>query len=336
MNHRTPIQHYYVLFLFLWLCCQDASAQNANAYSSIRHCNRGELSYPFCDEDRDLVADVAEPGLDPKTLVVGFVAMEERDTYEMYNPLINQLSKCTGKKVEIYPAMDEYSVIIGMKNANIHIALIPTGLMSMVVNIAGALPFASQGVSSERAAKQTRMLLLVRKDSPYKSLKDLLNKQIAHVSHTSNTGDTVPRAIFTSLEFKPDIDYVVRYSGRHDRSILGVLYGFYDAAAVSGAIFEQMALRGEIAPDLFRTIYTSKNFPVASFTYSSQLNYKLSQKISSCFFNYHFPEEMVSWLGGSDRFYPINYKKDWNTVRRFNVMAGKHFGNAQLEQLRDE
>jgi phosphonate transport system substrate-binding protein len=232
--------------------------------------------------------------------------------------------------------MDDYSVVVGMKNADIHIALIPTGLMSMVVNIAGAIPFASQGSSSERSPKQTRMLLIVRKDSSYKSLKDLLNKQIAHVSHTSNTGDTVPRAIFTSLEFKPDIDYIVRYSGRHDRSILGVLYGFYDGAAVSGAIFEQMALRGEVSPDLFRSIYTSKKFPVASFTHSSQLNYKLSQKISSCFFNYHFPEEMVYWLGASDRFYPINYKKDWSTVRRFNAMAAKHFDNAQLEQLRDE
>lgn len=74
-------------------------------------------------------------------------------------------------------------------------------------------------------------------DSPYQKPQDLVGKKIAHTTPTSNSGNLAPRALFPALGLTPDKDYEVVFSNGHERSVTGVMHGFYPAAAVASDLY---------------------------------------------------------------------------------------------------
>src|SRR5690606_28095011 len=90
-------------------------------------------------------------------------------------------------------------------------------------------------------------------------------RKVAHVSPSSNSGDTAPRVLFASQGVVADKDYTVVYSGKHDNSILGVLHGDYDAAPVASNVVVLMRDRGLFKADALRVVYESRPFPGAAF-----------------------------------------------------------------------
>jgi phosphonate transport system substrate-binding protein len=181
------------------------------------------------------------------------------------------------------------------------------------VNLAGAVPFAVKGTAD--GYESYRVVVIVRADSPFRQLSDLKGKRVAHTSATSNSGNLAPRAFFPEFGLVPDQDYQVIYSGGHDRSVMGVNSGDYDAAPVASDVFQRMVARGQVRGDNFRIIWQSAPFPTSSFAYAHDLRPELVEKIKQCFFDFRFPEEMKRDLGGNDRFVPATYLKDWEPVR---------------------
>jgi len=295
--------------------------------------NRGDLDALYCDANGDMVADAPTDKSkfkDPSTIVFTYTPVEDPAVYEdLFDPFTKYLAECTNKRVMFYQVQSNAAEIEAMRSGRLHVGGFSTGPTAFAVNIAGAVPFAVKGYKD--GFQGYNLLVIVKKDKPYASLKDLKGQKVAHTSPSSNSGHMAPMALFPKEGLVPDKDYKILFSGKHDQSIMGVNSGDYDAAAVASDVFERMAKRGQINKDDFKIIYTSAKFPTSSFAYAHDLDPKLRDKMLACFFEYRFPESMQKAFNGADRFYPITFAKDWAVVRDVAEAGGKKFNRSAYD-----
>jgi phosphonate transport system substrate-binding protein len=287
----------------------------AHAQGACGH--RGALDDAYCDENRDMVADVPTDAArlrDPQTLVMAYTPVEDPALYaQQFRPLLDHLTQCTGRRTVYFQVTSNAAQVEAMRSGRLHIAGFSTGPTAFAVNLAGAVPFAVKG--NEQGYERYTVAVIVRADSPFRTLADLKGRRVAHTSATSNSGNLAPRAYFPDLGLTPDQDYRVVFSGGHDRSVMGVNSGDYDAAPVASDVFRRMIARGQVRAETFRTIWESPPFPTSSFALAHDLRPELAQRIRQCFLDFRFPEAMRRDLGGNDRFWPATYVQDWAPVR---------------------
>jgi phosphonate transport system substrate-binding protein len=309
-----------------------AIAGAAEAQSACK--NRGDLDANYCDENGDLVADLpkdAKRWKNPSTLVWAYTPVEDPAVYEkIFAPFTAHLAKCTDKKIVFFQVQSNAAEIEAMRSGRLHVAGFSTGPTAFAVNVAGAVPFAVKGF--ERDFQGYNLIVITKAGSTIQKISDLKGKKVAHTSPSSNSGNMAPRALFPSEGVTPEKDYTVVYSGKHDSSVLGVMKGDYDAAPVASDVYERMARRGQIKESDFRVIYRSKKFPTSSFAHAHDLDPKLADKITSCFYEYRFNDEMKKAFDGADRFFPINYKTTWEPVRAVAAAGGESFGKAAYQK----
>jgi phosphonate transport system substrate-binding protein len=288
----------------------------------------------YCDENKDLVADTPKDSKklkNPNTIVFTYTPVEDPAVYEkVFQPFTQDLGKCLDKRVVFYQVNSNAAEIEAMRSGRLHVGGFSTGPTAFAVNIAGAVPFAVKG--TEKEYQGYNLLVVVKKASPFTKLSDLKGKKVAHTSPSSNSGHMAPLALFPAEGLTPDKDYKILFSGKHDQSIMGVNSGDYDAAAVASDVYHRMASRGQIKEDDFRIIYKSNKFPTSSFAYAHDLDPALAKKLVKCFYDYRFTPEMVKAFDGADRFFPVNFQKDWEVVRQVSAGTGEAFNRSAYEK----
>ena len=296
--------------------------------------HRGDLDTMFCDENKDLVADPpkdAKKLKNPNTIVFTYTPVEDPAVYEkVFAPFTEYLGKCLAKKVVFYQVQSNAAEIEAMRSGRLHVGGFSTGPTAFAVNLAGAVPFAVKGDAKE--FQGYNLIVVVKKSSPYMKLSDLKGKKVAHTAPSSNSGHMAPMALFPAEGLAPEKDYKILFSGKHDQSVMGVNSGDYDAAAVASDVFHRMAGRGQIKEDEFRIIYRSQKFPTSSFAYAHDLDPVLAQKMVKCFTDYRYPPEMQAAFDGADRFFPANFQKDWEVVRKVAEGSGEAFNRANYDK----
>jgi phosphonate transport system substrate-binding protein len=286
---------------------------------------RGELDAPYCDENKDLVADPPKDPArfrNPATLTFTYTPVEDPAIYEnVFKPFTEHLARCSGKPVVYLRLQSNAAEIEAMRQGRLHVAGFSTGPTIQAVN-------------HESELLGYRLILIVKKDSPYRKPADLKDKRVAHVQPSSNSGNHAPRALFPALGLTPDQDYKVLYSGKHDNSVAGVLNGDYDAAPVASGVFKRMAERGQIRESDFRILWRSDLFPTTSFAYAHDLEPKLRDTLVKCFHDYRYLKAMQKVFEGADRFVPITYQQHWAVVRKVAAASNEKFRRAPPETPR--
>lgn len=320
-----------LLAAMLCLASGPAFAQAAAAGAACSH--RGALDDAYCDEDRDLVADAPrEPARwrTPSTLVFAYTPVEDPALYaSQFRPLLEHLTACTGRRVVYFQVSSNAAQVEAMRSGRLHIAGFSTGPTAFAVNLAGSVPFAIKG--NAQGFESYRVLTITRADSSVRTLADLRGRRVAHTSATSNSGNLAPRALFPAAGVTPDTDYRVIYSGGHDRSVMGVNAGDYEAAPVASDVFNRMVGRNQVSGANFRTIWQSEPFPTSGFAHAHDLHPELATRIRQCFYDYRFPEVMSRDLGGNDRFWPATYLREWAPVRAVADAAGAPYTRSAFD-----
>ena len=295
--------------------------------------NRGQLDTLYCDENKDLVADSPKDSKrwrDPSTLVWAYTPVEDPAVYaNIFKPFTDHLEKCTGKRTVYYPVQSNSAEIEAMRSGRLHFAGYSTGPTGVAVNLAGAVPFAAKGLGDE--VRGYNLAAVVKASSPYQKLADLKGKKVAHTSPSSNSGNLAPRVLFPDQGLKTDDDYKPLMSGGHDKSLLGVVSGDYDMAAVASDVLERMITRGTVKQADIRIIYKSPVFPTSSFAHAHDLKPELADKLKACFFSFRFSPEMQKEFNGDDRFLPITYQKDWAVVRDVAEKSGTPYNKSAYD-----
>lgn len=288
-------------------------------------CNKhADLDQAYCDADGDLVADLPSDSAkwrDPDTLVWAFAPIEDPAVYaSLFRAFTRHLSSCVDRQIVYYPVQSVSAEISAMRAGRLHFAGFSTGPTVEAVNLAGAVPFAAKGHNG--AVRGYHLIAIVRADSPYHTLADLKGKRVAHVSDASNSGNLAPRALFPGKGLVPDVDYQPIMSGAHDKSVMGVLSGDYDMAAVASDVVERLEERGAVDGNAIRVLYKSPLFPTSAFAHAHDLHPHLTSKLKACFFSFRFTPEMTSAFNGDEQFLPVRYDEAWQTVREVNAEIG--------------
>jgi phosphonate transport system substrate-binding protein len=261
-------------------------------------------------------------------LVIAFPKTYNRmETTKLYGPYMEHLATCAKvdlvnlrgesviKRPDTLDLLSERELLDHLQAGKLNIAQLTTGLVPVAVDSNAATPFATRGNANSGKIASYQLKLISRIDSGFIKPTDLAGKRIAHTTPGSNSGNLAPRAYFPKLGLQADKNYTVIYSQGHERSVMGVLHGFYDGAAVASDQFLRMVTKGEIRASTFRTIWESEPFPVEAFMMSKQTSTDIAARVRKCTYDYRFHKEAIKLLDGSDRLLPISYEKDYAAVR---------------------
>ncbi len=282
-------------------------------------CPRGELDERYCDRDGDMLADRPEDAsqlLDPSTLIFTYAPTEDPAVYQdVFGEFMDYLSELTGKPVQYFPVRSYAAQIEAMRAGRLHVAGFAAGAVQEGVNTAGFHPMAM--MMGDDGSFGYEMEIIVPAGSDIQTLEDLEGRQVAFVSQTSNSGYRAPSALlYAELGLLPDEGYQTAFSGGHDNSILGVVNGDYEAAAIASSVLRRMVARDLLSLDDLDFVYVSQTFPSTAYGAVYNLEPELFEAIREAFLTFDWEGTALdAEFADVNTFGAIDYQTDWEVLR---------------------
>ena len=291
--------------------------------ASAEDCPRGALDKQFCDRDGDMLADApTDPSkyINPYTLVFGTNPIHSFIFYEeAQNSFIKHMEKVTGKHVVFFPYQTNAAQLEAMDAGMLHIAGLNTGSVPTAINCSGFHLSVMRAKANGEYGYQ--MKIITYPDSKIKKVSDLKNETILFVSPSSNSGYKAPIALLKQrFNLKKDIDYQIRFSGKHSNSIAKIANKEFTVAAVANGIAESMVTKKKIPKDSIVSIYRSESFPTTGYGYAHNLDPKLAKKIDIAFKTFKWQDTANGPLKALNKYNDVkfidaDYKNKWEIIR---------------------
>lgn len=290
-----------------------------------------DLSPRYSDADGDMIADIPSDEsqwVDPDTLIFAYTPVEDPAVYvDVWADFLDHMSEVTGKDVQFFPVQSNAAQQEALRAGRLHVAGFNTGGVPIAVNCGGFRPFTI--MAGEDGSFGYEMEIITRADSGIESIEDLAGRQLAFTSPTSNFGFRAPSALLNSeYGLEADEDFETAFSGSHDNSILGVVNGDYEAAAIANSVANRMIDRGVVNAGDYEIIYTSETFPTTAYGIAHNLTPELQEQIQEAFFSYDWEgtelqAEFAS--AGEAQFLPITYEEHWSVIRTIAAANGETY-----------
>ena len=293
----------------------------------------------YTDANGDLVADApTDPSkqIDPPTLRFTYISVEDDAPFRAgFKDLLTALSKATGKPVEFASYPDRNDKLRDLRDGKVAIAGLNTGAVPLGVCAAGFVPLVQAADAAGGTGAQ--MLVIVPAGSPLQKLADLKEHGPGHeeghelilTDPASNSGYKSPLVLLRENGMLPPRDYQIRFSNGHVQSIEGIRDHRFEAAAVAGDVLARMHAAGQIKAADYRVIYTSdQTFPGVAIGCPSILKPELVKRIRDTLLDFDWKGtsmEKAFAAEGKVKFVPVNYKKDWEYVRRIDDSIGESY-----------
>lgn len=236
----------------------------------------------------------SKDGYVPKELKVQFVPSQSAETLEAKaKPLEKLLSDQLDIPVKVSVSTDYNTIIEAMDSKQVDVGFLPPNAYVLAHEQSNAKVLLQAerfgikqpgGKSTDKLTDSYRSMVIVKKGSKIKDLKDLKGKKIATQDVTSSAGYVWPVAEMkkAGVDIEKDGIKTVQVKG-HDQAVLSVLNGDVDAAFV----FEDA--RNTVAkdvPDIFDKVvpvYFTKPIPNDTITVRSDMSKKWDKKIQDAF-----------------------------------------------------
>lgn len=319
--------------LFLWSktlvpAAQEESSSDVLARMFISDAALSAPSMGFADFDGDLVADSPsdpEQMIDPDVLTFSYVASQEESApEEAFAELIEALSETTGREVRFvqYESVDDQ--LAELKNGNLHIAGLNTGIVPPAVQRDGFVPLCTLG--HEDGSFGYTMQFIVPADSRIKRMEDIRGYKVTFTRLDSNSGCKAPLVVLMDqYNMLPERDYDWGFSQGHEDSVKQVVAKEADVAPVASDVLARMIEKGEVDKDAFRSIHESERFPPATIGVAHNLKPELRQAIETTLLEFDWEGTGLEEEFGPEavKFVPVNYKDDWANIRRIDQVIAQ-------------
>jgi phosphonate transport system substrate-binding protein len=201
-------------------------------------------------------------------ITLGVITSEnEADRIQRYKPVRAYLEKELRVKVNWRTATDYAGIIEGVKAKKVQLAYFGPASYSKcwIVTKGKVIPLV--GELDSRGNFGYHSVVIVNKDSAYKSIDDLKGKKLAFADPNSTSGHQAPRYFLTEAGYNPD-DFFgsTTFSGSHENSVMALLNGTVDAAATWWRSEEysnpkRMEMKKMIPEGQWRIIWKSPKLP---------------------------------------------------------------------------
>ncbi|MBU9713681.1 phosphate/phosphite/phosphonate ABC transporter substrate-binding protein [Evansella tamaricis] len=314
-NFKVSLAFLSVLLLLVLAACGDSegTAQGEE--------NDQPAESNQSDNDEDATEDPAEEevaGNDwPEKINMGVIPAEDQTSAsDRVNEFAEELATHLGIEVDVFLGTDYNAVIEAMRTENIDIAFFGPFAYVLASERSGAEVFSIGGKSEEEIYYTSA--IIVPKDSDAESIADLEGKDFLFVDPASTSGHIFPRAkVIEDLGVTNDeVESVfgsVTFSGSHDASILAIVNGDADGAAIATDVMDAMLDQGVINEGDFKIIASSDPIPRGPDAYRSNLPEDLKEAIRE--FYYSYENERFFEERGINGFYPVE-DSAFDVVRR--------------------
>jgi phosphonate transport system substrate-binding protein len=292
----------------------------------VEDCTRGDLDVRYCDRNGDLVAD--PPGdmgfrLDPEVLIFAYTPVEDPAQFrDVWRGFLDHLEGIVSREVRFFPVQSNAAQIEAMRAGRLHIGGFNTGSVPLAVNCAGFVPMTM--MARDDGSFGYEMELITRQDSGIEEVEDLRGRSLTFTSPTSNSGFKAP-SVLLEAEFGlvAEQDFEPLFSGRHDNSVLGVLQGDYEVAAVANQVIDQVMARGVGSRDDLRILYRSESFPTTGYGVSNRLDSDLAELIRQAFTSFEWAgSALEAEFQEESGFIDITYERHWDVIRTIDLASG--------------
>ena len=176
-------------------------------------------------------------------------------TYEYYQPLMDYLSRKTPYRFELRLGRTYAGTIEDLEKGVTDVAYLGGTTYTLARHRFGARalvkPRNAQGGSTYRSC------IIVRKDSPIRTIADLKGKSMAFGARRSTTGSLIPLYLLYGSGVTPDCFKNMKNFRNHEEVAKAVLKGIYDAGAVKDVVAWKYQAQG------LRVIAMSEELPNA-------------------------------------------------------------------------
>lgn len=296
------------------------------------------LAEGYADADGDLVADAPADAMEPAELYFTDIPSCNPDKdAATWAAFLEHMHQATGKPCKYLTAgvggrpLDGFEgQLDALRAGKLHVTAFTTGQVRQAVNTAGFRPLVVPADKDGKFAYQIKVV--VPADSPAKTVADLKGKRLGVSALSSNSSAKAPFVFFhDEFGLFPARDYSVVLAGSYWAALGQMLQGKVDAVCLSSDLLaqeldrpaptEEEANRGrvQLTADKVRVIYTSGDYPKLCFGVAHALPPALVEKIRRGFESFTFEGTAVGEKYGADgavKFRPVEYKKDWEAVRK--------------------
>src|SRR5215207_2229161 len=198
----------------------------------------------------------------------GVIPVEtQSQTTKSMDEFIKHAEKETGVKWELYQATDYSGVMNAMIAGQIHLAWLSgfSYCQTHMDSKGGVEPLVA--AQEPDGSMGYNAVIVVKTDSPYKTIDDLKGKVVARTDPLSGSGYLIPTAAFRAMGKPVDEYFKSPLSGGHPQGVLGVLKGTYDGTFTwtskndNIGNLRQMMNQGLLKRDQIRIVWTSDPLP---------------------------------------------------------------------------
>jgi phosphonate transport system substrate-binding protein len=263
---------------------------------------------------------------DPRVLRFSIIPTQESvRELTLYKPVLDMLSKNTGKKIEFYMPTSYSSVVEALLGKWVDIAVLgPESYLIAKTQGAQIDVFATYYKKKDgilEAGPGFKSILITKKGSKFDSIESVKGSVMLLVDPASTSGSLIPESIFGGKVVKTPLKSYfgrVAFSGGHDLSTIAVFDGKADAAFVATHRYMNAlaASKGRMKLEDFNVLWTSPLIPQDPFVYRSTLCPELREKIQQTFVTLDQSEVGRKYLEnvGSEKFVVMK-DSDYDVIR---------------------
>jgi len=282
------------------------------------------LAPQYSDKAGRLLADPpadASQLINPDTIEVAYIDDPDADASEVdWQGFQTHLAEVTGKKVNIRTYSNGVDDVAAVKEGKIQVVALHASDTPYLVNNAGFIPVAI--LENDGNATGHRMDIAVPAASPIHSLSDIRGHTLTCTTPMSVSGYRGAVALLLQdARLRPNVDYFITFSLGMKRSVLGLAQpkGAFEVVSVSDDRLQSQLNKAHIKATDFRIIYQSPVIPRTTIGYVYNLQPGLAAKIQQAIVGFENKGGAVDdTTGKPSRFFPIDYKKDFEFVRKID------------------
>ncbi|MCM5682882.1 phosphonate ABC transporter substrate-binding protein [Schlegelella sp. S2-27] len=225
-----------------------------------------------------------------KEVTFGIISTESSANLKTaWQPLLEDMRRATGLEITAFFAPDYAGVIEGMRFNKVDVAWMGNKSGMEAVDRAGGEVFAK--VTQADGAAGYWSVMVVRKDSPHKTLDDVLAHRaeltLGFGDPNSTSGSLVPGYYaFAENKVDPVKDFKRTVRANHETNMLAVANGQVDVATVSSDGLDRMQMKQPHKRAELREVWRSPLIPSDPMLWRKSLDAEAKQKIRAFLLGY--------------------------------------------------